>query len=643
MKKSSRFDRCNPLLERRHVPCEFIAIAGKDHDGAIDARSNIARSKRPFTLRILEGHRTNKDHGRIERAIRLEISDEYRSQHLTVPPQSQSEQNDINPLFPVRNLCEHGLLTPVDNICSRSTNKEVLCSITSPVIEEVDPVKLYELEVGESDFAALQQDQALRVDFAKFSDSFIHLLNLCDLGVEEIDSQGINEQIAPGTILLDKENMGYNTDIPQNPLVGCQLSTTGGRIGQSNIKSIKSPTATFLGETLLDDRPMCGDSMYTCRIEELSNEKSHKNSWSSSAHSNASYMGNVVRFSIVESNQFRELTHLSLKLSRGTDASIKSYLSIRLRETIGSIAVLKQKLHTERTRASNAEQSCFEIEKKYSDLMNTTQQEKNVLVHEADETIQKQADKMHEEYKTLKETSRQEIAARDEASLKMKQTFEIKIKSLEQSNEEMQIESTKMNERIVKLNNCLYEQETISENLLLKRKQLDDELKREKNERKKMESQLHESQEQLNSLKDLNKEKGGLLNQMEESIKKSSHEAQEAHAHSERCALRLHMTEQELISMKEELSKTKDLLNRYQIDRQEMKRRMKSKVDLIQKQEEILASNEISSLETHQRIEKAVKELHDAKGEVEQLKQKLTEANITANENRKALDSNQKV
>ena len=36
----------------------------------------------------------------------------------------------------------------------------------------------------------------------------------------------------------------------------------------------------------------------------------------------------------MESNQFRELTHLSLNLHKGTDATIRSYLSSRLHQTM---------------------------------------------------------------------------------------------------------------------------------------------------------------------------------------------------------------------------------------------------------------------------------------------------------------------
>ena len=51
-------------------------------------------------------------------------------------------------------------------------------------------INIYELEVGETDFATLRRDQALLVDFADFADSFIGLLGYCDLGDKASAGEG---------------------------------------------------------------------------------------------------------------------------------------------------------------------------------------------------------------------------------------------------------------------------------------------------------------------------------------------------------------------------------------------------------------------------------------------------------------------
>jgi len=56
------------------------------------------------------------------------------------------------------------------------------------VVDPVDKINLYELNVSESDFADLRQDQALNLDFSNFAKSFIELLRLCDLGTNDENS-----------------------------------------------------------------------------------------------------------------------------------------------------------------------------------------------------------------------------------------------------------------------------------------------------------------------------------------------------------------------------------------------------------------------------------------------------------------------
>ena len=607
----------------------------------IDGKNLLSKRCEHFTLRILEGHRTINDNGRIEKAIRLEISDEYRNQQCCNNNTEKKifKNKDLNewsdrrkPFSPLRQI--NGNVPFMNNLSScknRTVGDDEHCIDGSS-----NQVQLYELEVGESDFAALQQDQALLVDFANFSNSFIHLLCQCDLGMEDVGVANSND--GKKNLNGGEQEILSNTHTQiqgNNPLMGCQLSSSSGMVmGRRNrFLSPNQDANKFIGQT------MGCDTTYTCRIEEYLNKKSHVNSWNNTTNQS----GSNVRFSIVESNQFRELTHLSLNLSVGSDAAIKSYLSIRLHETIGSVTMLKHKLNSESFRAENAEQACNEMEKKFHDLMNANQVEKNALVNEADETIQKQNSKMLEDMKLLQDSSTREIESIRNSSETMQKKLKSDLAELQLYNEEVETERAKLHEKNMKLTNCLQEQETISEQLSMEKKELSDELLEEKAERKKVESQLQQIQEKLFLVEQSNEEKKELLNQMEGTIKTSSKEAQEANVKSESNALRIQASEQELGAIKEELNRTKDLLSRYQSDRQEMKRRMKSKVDLIQKQEEILASNEMNFTGTQERMELSERELSSAKHEINALREQLDEANKTVQENQKTLQNNQQV
>ena len=162
-------------------------------------------------------------------------------------------------------------------------------------------------------------------------------------------------------------------------------------------------------------------------------------------------------------------------------------------------------------------------------------------------------------------------------------------------------------------------------------------------ERKQMDLKMQQAQERIISLQQADDESTVQLRKAEEKLQKSSKEIQESNLASESYALRLHTTEQELNATKDEFSKIKDMLYRYQCDRQEMKRRMKSKVDLIQKQEEILSSNEMNSFEVNQRLEQAQKDLTKMQDELTNVKKELDDANKVIDENKKTIENNQQV
>jgi len=104
--------------------------------------------------------------------------------------------------------------------------------------------------------------------------------------------------------------------------MGCQLNTNSGVIGHQQHPHSLSQMGP-LKPTTPKERISSG-SQYICRIEDIT-DPPKPNKWNNSnAHHNT---GNAAKFSIIESNQFRELTHLSLNLQPGTDALVRSYLS----------------------------------------------------------------------------------------------------------------------------------------------------------------------------------------------------------------------------------------------------------------------------------------------------------------------------
>lgn len=639
---SGTFNRCCPLLERRYVPCEFITF-GINKNGAAGTNSVISKRRESLTLRIFEGHRSHNDGGEIERAIRLELSDEYRrevSNHtrkqnverIPSSPNRDSRRHDQVPSSMIEhfspklsNNVQPSLHPPnAYNMTSEHKNNNYHYGEASNMDSSL--VQLYELEVGESDFMELQQDQALLVDFSNFSKSFIDLLWLCDLGKD--DDQVSSES---SEFNNNKKNTTDKTHT-FNPLLGCQLSASSGMIGQSR-PTVHNPSQLnhFSRESEREEVI----STYTCRIEETA-----INSWN---QKNKLNKNKVVRFSIVESNQFRELTHLSLNLSSGTDASVKSYLSLRLSETLGSIGALKYQLKKENNRALKAEKSCKEKAKSFDELVALSEKEKNTLIQEVDETMQKQKIINDEECQALKERYNRELQELKTSSSKIQKHFESEIDRLQSLNDNIALENTKVKEENQSLKSKLSEHKDESKTLLRELSELHGAVETEKDERNNAECQLKQVKERLSSLEQLNDDMKRLNYQREEQIKSSAQKAHEAQMESESYTIRLHTTEQELNVVKEELSKTQQSLCRFQFERQEMKRRMKSKVDLMQQQEQILASKELKSTEEQEQLEHSQKRLMRMQHEVDMLKKKLNNANNIIDKNKKTLEKKQQI
>jgi spindle assembly abnormal protein 6 len=152
-------------------------------------------------------------------------------------------------------------------------------------------------QVGEDDYHQLKHDQRLRVDFKAFPRQFIELL------------EGCAEHSAAAATSSD------STAAPSH--------SAGQRQGQSQ--------GAFLAR--LEAPP--------------SNNTSSSNSYgtsSISSSSNNSSSAGLSTFSLVETNHFKELTHLSLRFRAGNDSAVKAYLAARLRQLRAEGAALATQL-----------------------------------------------------------------------------------------------------------------------------------------------------------------------------------------------------------------------------------------------------------------------------------------------------------
>ena len=141
------------------------------------------------------------------------------------------------------------------------------------VTDDNDPYFVYMLDVGEQDFHQLKRDQSILVDFSIFPNMFIELMNNCVTAA----SKGNNHQ-------------NNNTE-----------ETTENNNNNNNNNNNTTTTNTAINNNGEEVPP------FMARINESTGV-----------------------FSVIECNNFKQITHISLQLRQGNDSSIKAYLASRL-------------------------------------------------------------------------------------------------------------------------------------------------------------------------------------------------------------------------------------------------------------------------------------------------------------------------
>jgi len=358
------FDRSNPLFERNIVSFEVVTTQTPNNNNASCTNNNKHNDN--FTVRILEGRRSaSSGGGEGERVIRFEMSNECNlvgdslpthHKHQCTPSQS-SRTPIIHAPFMTVDRGGQGHHSTMMQGGPNHHNHQSPHKRLQPQPQQKSlnlPIELYELEVGESDFAALRRDQALLVDFNSFSDSLISLLQCCELGSDEGGCSSTHQQTFQDTTSNqygqqqqpydESASGGWNGDrqgggASRQSMTGQQpwgsINNNNGSWSTPSHHQGQGGGMNYHGQRMMSSpfaKMNCSTSMpvstYACRLEvDASSNDSTSNSMQQWRQPNNNSLH--ARFSIVESNQFRELTHLALNLNVGTDKSVRCYLSSR--------------------------------------------------------------------------------------------------------------------------------------------------------------------------------------------------------------------------------------------------------------------------------------------------------------------------
>ena len=677
------FNRSYPLFERKRVECQvFSTSAANDNNMSSGLRNtqNIFEQNIFYTLRVLDGTRSSPENKKcIERVIRIELSDECSKYEVNNSNLEQrrnciEEQNNFQTTHHSKNNALHtpmrshqstlekgswcddtqaafrNNVAPGQRLQNEDGFFQYSTSRTGNHIVDASPIKIYELEIGESDFIELRRDQALLIDFSEFAQSFIELLALCDL---ECRSKCEGYYTHGQTSIYDKNN-----EHVKNPLFGCQLNAHSDSIYNSKHRPNWGVKHTPLDQAKTNGRfhhyqnnITAADgptvSNYKCRLEShstLSTNTSNVNYYWNNKSQNNNRNTQLYRFSIVESNQFRELTHISLNLREGTDSSTRAYLSTRLSHSMGEIDHLNNNLELEHQRLVSAEKALSDAINKQNSTELMYDVERKKMSAEFEGQLKEQQTQRDDEFRRLQE-------AKDEEMQSLQTNSKEEMKKRQEEFEEISAERNEMKKKIEilennnqRLNDEILQRKTLIDTLSNELSSMKHKIQTMQEEKLKTDKISNQTQIHVGQVEQSVEQQAKKIQETESRLEISQHRSKEIEKKLEEKLSAFTVAQEKLSKLEIESAKEKRALRKYQEDREKMKERMKGKVDLIRKQEEILIEKEREISELHrntevlsndsrkmyQVLEKKEKEARDMMKNIDELKH-IIESNQQVN------------
>ena len=322
-------------------------------------------------------------------------------------------------------------------------------------------------------------------------------------------------------------------------------------------------------------------SKYSCRIE-TSPIASENPQW---RKNNNSVSSTHVRFSIVESNQFRELTHLALTLNVGTDKSIREYLSSRLSQAMAEVAEVGNQLHLQQQRCNAAEREAIDINKRIGDMSQAFEAEKYQLQCQAENRFQTENSCRFAEINDIKSTKDAEIKALKEDLTSLRNRLENKVRALEEANRNANADKAASQSENERLASQLSQQETSNQLLTSEITSLQNRLEKVLVEKSSTEKNLRELQILLASLETSNIDHKNAISQSEAQIQSTERVYADAKQTISRQHAQIDELQRRVTHSEAEASRYKELSERYQVNRAEMKKRAKENAETIRQHE----------------------------------------------------------
>ncbi|CAI5735540.1 unnamed protein product [Peronospora destructor] len=456
----------------------------------------------------------------------------------------------------------------------------------------IDPYFLYLWSVSEEEFHEVKAQQQLLVDFATFPANLIELLQCCLRGSK--------------TTANEDEKKVEMEDLEDDTAVSVKKEA---RETQNKQKTRSAGPLPLSYLAVLNTSDCNGQSV----------------------------------FSIVETNPFKQLTHLSLRFLPGDDTTTKAYLAARLaqveanrRSLSTALTQTSEELHVTQTNETKLQQQlsavAFEAEStlsqekmRFADALDAQRREAAITLKQREGELNAKIDALVERY----EKELQALKTAAEAS-------EAQVHDLTKQNyqHEMQIDH-------------LHAQ---SQDLSQSKSALSGEVDELRTQNKELDQKVFQQEKQINALQ----VRGDALQQQladkEDVIKKTTDLLHSAKLHNEEIdeSLKMYRDNHARLQQKLELSiseinKGNEIIERIQNENRTLKSKMRMKAKIIKQQEQLVEEKQLQHEEALLELKSIKDDIRKRDEHVLQLKVTIKELSQKLEDSNKLLASNQQV
>ncbi|TDH71559.1 hypothetical protein CCR75_006471 [Bremia lactucae] len=446
----------------------------------------------------------------------------------------------------------------------------------------IDPFFLYLWSVSEEEFHELKAQQRLLVDFATFPANLIELLQCCVKDTTKIVRKLDDTETDKHDLFEDKGAVCVNRGS-----VDAQHSRSAGPVPLSYLAVLN--TSDGKGMSL---------------------------------------------FSIVETNPFKQLTHLSLKFFPGDDTAIKSYLAARLAQ----VGASRRSLASALKQTSEELQTLQSREKKL-------QQQLSTLSHDAESTLVAEKRKFVDEFDAQRRVATTALKEREsELNAKM----EMLVERYEKELQTLKVAAETSDSHVQDLNKLKYQHEMQIDHLQVQSQDLCHgksvllkEVEELRLQNKELDQKAFQQEKQVNTLQMRVDALQQQLADKEDVLIKTTDLLQSAKHHNDEIddALKKYRDNHARLQQKLELSiseinKGNEIIERMQNENRGLKSKMRMKAKILKQQEQFIEEKQLQREEavlelksTKEDLRKRDEHILLLKGAIKELSQKLEDSN----------------